>query len=213
MRNHSLLDKIIAGVDAGINTVFLSQSASRPTPGDNKSSQTQELFPSEKRRSQGFMRVNHSGEVCAQALYRGQLVFAKSDSVRDMLIQAAIEETDHLAWTHERLQELGTYRSKLNFFWYLNSFCIGLLASRLGDHWSLGFIEETERQVSLHLKGHLDRLKNADLRSQDIIVQMQIDEEHHRVLAQSLGAAALPFAITMLMRWHAKVLTTVAYYI
>lgn len=213
MRNYRLLDKIIAGVDAGINTVFLSQSASRPTPGDSKLAQSQELSPSDKRRSQGFMRVNHSGEVCAQALYSGQLVFAKSERVRHMLAQAAIEETDHLAWTHQRLQELGAYRSRLNFFWYLNSFCIGLLASRLGDQWSLGFIEETERQVSLHLKGHLDTLKNADLRSQDIIAQMQADEEYHRVSAQSLGAAELPVVIKVLMQWHAKVLTTVAYYV
>lgn len=211
MRHYSLLDKIIAGVDAGINTVFSSQSASRPNPGESVSSQA--LPARELRRSQGFMRVNHSGEVCAQALYRGQLVFAKHDAVRNMLREAAIEETDHLAWTHQRLQELGAHRSLLNFFWYLNSFCIGLLASNLGDRWSLGFIEETERQVSAHLTGHLDQLENADLRSRAIFLQMRDDEEQHLVSAKNMGALDLPFAVKILMRLHAKVLTTVAYYI
>ena len=211
MRNYTLLDKIIAGVDASINTVFLSQLASRSTPGGHVLST--DLLPVEKRRSQGFMRVNHSGEVCAQALYRGQLVFAKSDTVRHMLAQAAIEETDHLAWTHQRLQELAAHRSYLNFFWYLNSFCIGLLASQLGDQWSLGFVEETERQVSAHLTGHLHHLSKEDGRSQAIILQMREDEEGHRESAKQLGAFELPLIIKMLMRWHAKVLTTVAYYV
>ena len=211
MRHHSMLDKIIAGVDAGINTVFASQLASRPNPSQDQLSQ--ELSSRELRCSQGFMRVNHSGEVCAQALYRGQLVFAQNESVRAMLKGAAIEETDHLAWTHQRLQELKTHRSYLNIFWYINSFCIGLLASKLGDQWSLGFIEETERQVSAHLTGHLDRLGSADLRSRDIILQMRADEEQHCVSAQTACAVDLPFIVKTFMRLHAKVLTTVAYYI
>ena len=211
MRHHSLLDSIIARVDAGINTVFSVQLASRPNPANDQP--CQDLSSTELRRSQVFMRVNHSGEVCAQALYRGQIVFAQNESVRTMLREAAIEETDHLAWTHQRLQELKTHRSYLNIFWYTNSFCIGLLASKLGDQWSLGFIEETERQVSAHLTGHLDRLGQADLRSRDIVLQMREDEEHHCASAQKAGAANLPTIVKTFMRLHAKVLTTVAYYV
>ena len=211
MRHYSLLDRIITRIDTGFNTVFSIQSASRPNPANDQP--YQELSPKELRCSQGFMRVNHSGEVCAQALYRGQLVFAQNEFVHKMLIDAAIEETDHLAWTHQRLQELKTHRSYLNIFWYINSFCIGLLASKLGDQWSLGFIEETERQVSAHLTGHLDRLGPADLRSRNIVLQMRDDEEHHWASAKQAGAIDLPVIVKTLMRLHAKVLTTVAYYV
>ncbi len=211
MRHYHWVDQLIFTVDSAVHTIFASQVNSRPNPSAHFSDTT--LSPDEHRRSQGFMRINHSGEVCAQALYRGQLVFAKNESNIALLQQAAIEETDHLAWTHQRLIELKTHRSYLNLFWYINSFCIGALASYCGDAFSLGFVEETERQVAAHLSDHLERLAKNDIRSEKIILQMRADEEHHRDTASASGAAPLPSCIKYFMQLHAKILTTLAYYI
>ncbi|PHQ78538.1 MAG: demethoxyubiquinone hydroxylase family protein [Coxiella sp. (in: Bacteria)] len=211
MRTLSFLDKIIMQVDGALNTVFSDQSQTRPNPADDVADV--ELTAEEQRKSQGFMRVNHTGEVCAQALYRGQLAFAKEGKTADMLEQAAIEETDHLAWTHQRLQQLDTHRSYLNFFWYVKSFGLGMLAAKCGDKWSLGFVEETERQVSDHLTSHLDRLPEADLRSRAIVEQMRDDEEQHGAQAKAAGAQELPTFVKCLMTLQSKVMTTIAYYL
>lgn len=210
MRHYTFLDNVLMKVDGALNTVFSKQPESRPNPAS--SIDDSELSAQERRQSQGFMRVNHSGEVCAQALYDGQLALAKNKKTREMLKQAAIEETDHLAWTHQRLQELDTHRSYLNFFWYVNSFAIGMIAAKCGDKISLGFVEETERQVSEHLTSHLDRLPQHDARSRAIVEQMRIDEEQHGAAAGRAGASELPSFVKYLMKLNAKVMTTLAYY-
>ncbi len=211
MRHYTWIDAVLMKIDDALNTVFLRQQQSRPNPASGIEDSV--LSAQERRQSQGFMRVNHSGEVCAQALYDGQLVLAKNQKTRDMLKTAAIEETDHLAWTHQRLQELETHRSYLNLFWYINSFVIGMIAAKCGDHVSLGFVEETERQVSDHLTSHLDRLPQQDARSRAIVAQMRLDEEQHGAAAQHAGAHELPTFIKQLMKLNAKVMTTLAYYL
>lgn len=209
MRGYSFIDKVLMQVDAALNTILGSQFSSRSNPADGIVDG--ELSAADKRQSQGFMRVNHTGEVCAQALYRGQLLFAEDNNTTAMLQQAAIEETDHLAWTHQRLQELNTHRSYLNFFWYINSFCMGMLAAKCGDRWSLGFVEETEKQVSDHLTDHLKNLSPQDLRSHAIIKQMRVDEEHHGAQAQQAGATKLPSVVKTLMSCHAAMMKKLAY--
>ncbi len=211
MRQYSVIDRIILNIDAALSTVVGSQFQSRPNPAEGLETKT--LTASDQKKSQGFMRVNHAGEVCAQALYRGQLAFAKEGATRDMLEKAALEETDHLAWTHQRLRELETHRSYLNFFWYMNSFCIGLVASRLGDKWSLGFVEETEAQVFMHLEGHLEAISKDDLRSRAIITKMRDDEAHHGACARHTGAVDLPLIVKRIMSAHAWVMKKIAYYI
>jgi ubiquinone biosynthesis monooxygenase Coq7 len=211
VRRYNLLDKIVMQIDGAVNTVLASQFQSRSNPADGLDEAP--LSSSEQRKSQGYMRVNHTGEVCAQALYRGQLAFAKDDVTRDMLEKAAVEETDHLAWTHQRLQELDTHRSYLNFFWYINSFFMGMLASKIGDKWSLGFVEETERQVSEHLDDHLDGIAKDDLRSRAIISKMRDDEAEHGACANAAGAAQLPGLVIKLMTLHAGFMKKIVYFI
>jgi ubiquinone biosynthesis monooxygenase Coq7 len=159
------------------------------------------------------MRINHVGEICAQALYDSQAQFAKNSAVRQQLQQAAREEEDHLAWTAERLAELGSRPSLLNPLWYAGSYAIGAVAARLGDAQSLGFVVETERQVEAHLAGHLDDLPAQDVKSRAIVQQMHTDEIAHGQKAQAMGAAEMPFPAKILMRTMAKVMTTTAYYI
>jgi ubiquinone biosynthesis monooxygenase Coq7 len=211
MRRYSLIDKMIMQVDGVLNTVLATQFQSRPNPAADI--EEQELTQDEKRKSQGYMRVNHTGEVCAQALYRGQLVFAKDGATADMLKQAAIEETDHLAWTHQRLKQLDTHRSYLNFFWYVNSFLTGMLAARFGDKWSLGFVEETEKQVSDHLTDHLEDMSLEDKRSRAIITRMREDEEHHGAQAKAAGASELPLLVKRLMTLQARVMKAITYHL
>lgn len=211
LRQYTLLDRLLIQAESLINVLFAHQSQSRANPADEVAEV--ELTSAEARLSQGFMRVNHTGEVCAQALYQGQLVLARNKQTAAMLEQAALEETDHLAWTHQRLQELETHRSYLNFYWYINSFLIGMVAARCGDAVSLGFVEETEKQVSAHLADHLERLPVQDLKSRAIVEQMRVDEEHHGAQASEAGAKALPGWVKGLMGMQAKVMTTLAYYI
>ncbi len=211
MRHYSVLDKIIMQIDAAVHTVLAEQSASRPNPAQSVAECA--LSATDQRKSQGYMRVNHTGEVCAQALYHGQMVFTEDATTHTLLQQAASEETDHLAWTHQRLKELDTHRSYLNFFWYMHSFCLGMLASKCGDVWSLGFVEETERQVAAHLTGHLSALSTQDLRSRAIISAMREDEQRHGASAKAAGAADLPRPVKTLMAWHAFVMKQLAYYI
>ena len=157
------------------------------------------------------MRVNHSGEICAQALYSGQGMTSSNPVLRGQLEVAAREETEHLAWTERRLDELGAHTSFLNPLWYGGSFAIGAIAGMAGDRWNLGFLSETERQVERHLTGHLDRLPEADARSRAIVAQMRIDEAGHAQMAEDQGARTLPLPIRAFMRLTAKVMTTLAY--
>ncbi len=159
------------------------------------------------------MRVNHVGEVCAQALYQAQALSTRDPELKRKFEHAARDETDHLAWTQQRLEELGAHRSWLNPLWYAGSFGIGLIAGRAGDALSLGFVVETERQVEQHLDGHLDALPAADLRSQAIVRQMKDDEAQHAANAQLAGAVELPSAVRWAMRAAAKVMTTTAHYL
>jgi ubiquinone biosynthesis monooxygenase Coq7 len=159
------------------------------------------------------MRVNHSGEVCAQALYHGQALSARSSTTRQHMQLAAQEETDHLAWCQTRIKELGSHTSYLNPFWYFQSFSIGVLAGLAGDRWSLGFVRETERQVTAHIDKHLQRLPPADTASHAILMQMRADEQQHAHQAEQAGAAELPWIIRQTMRLTAKVMTTTAYWI
>jgi ubiquinone biosynthesis monooxygenase Coq7 len=159
----------------------------------------------------GLMRVNHSGEIAAQALYSGQAMTSRNRELKRRLDAAAREETEHLAWTERRLGELGARRSLLNPFWYVGSFAMGAFAGLAGDRWNLGFLSETERQVEQHLSSHLDRLPPGDARSRAIVAQMRTDEAGHAQMAEDQGAARLPLPVRMLMRVTAKVMTTTAY--
>ena len=165
----------------------------------------------EKSHACGLMRVNHCGEICAQALYQGQALTSYDPAVRDALRGAADEETEHLAWTEQRISELGGRKSWLNPLLYLGSLSLGLIAGRLGDRWSLGFLAETERQVEAHLDSHLVSLPEKDLRSRQIVDQMRLDEIQHAETAVHLGAAELPVAATFAMKMAAKLMTTAVY--
>ena len=207
-RHYSLLDKIIIEIDKGLTTLIADVNATRPNPADRVT--TDDLTTTEQRHGARLMRVNHSGEVCAQALYRGQLVFARHADTQQMMQQAAVEEVDHLAWTHERIQTLKGHRSLLNGFWYLNSFMIGMLVAKFGDDYSLGFIEETEIQVGKHLQSHLGKLPAADEKSRAIVAQMQADELAHSDAAKSAGGKDLPEFMKTLMSLHGRVMTTLS---
>lgn len=210
-RHYTLVDKMIGQLDDFLTIVFADLPTTRKSPSDNMTEP--ELSAAEKKQSEGLMRVNHVGEICAQALYQGQALVANSTHTRESLQKASMEEVDHLAWTHERLKELNGHRSYLNVFWYTNAFMIGILAGLLGDKWSLGFVEETERQVSAHLGDHLGKLPAADSKSRAIVEQMKKDEESHAEMAKKLGAEELPNPIKKLMKLHAKIMTTLAYWI
>lgn len=202
-------DRLILEFDHALRTVFGQARSDRSVPGCN---QPEKVFDEEERkRVIGLMRVNHSGEVCAQALYQGQALLSRDGEVAKALQRAAREETEHLAWTEHRIAELGGRRSLLNPLWYVGSLSIGILAGALGDRWSLGFLRETERQVEGHLNGHLALLPTDDERSREIIAQMKDDEVSHAHLAEQLGAADLPPPVTLLMRKVAKVMTGLAY--
>ena len=170
-----------------------------------------DLSPAERRLSGALMRVNHVGEVCAQALYQAQSLTARTPALRRQMSAAALEETDHLAWTERRLRELNDRPSLLNPFWYAGAFALGLAAGRAGDAWSLGFVVETERQVEQHLAGHLSRLPADDMASRAIVAQMKADEAAHGDAAQQAGAQPLPAPLRWAMRLAAKVMTTTAH--
>jgi len=212
------LDTFISAADRALRSLFARPSAARPVPlpapsavRDAQTASDAALTPEEKRESAALMRVNHAGEVAAQALYHAQAMFARDAEVREFMLQAAREETDHLAWCESRLKELGSQPSVLNPLWYAGSFGIGTLAALLGDRASLGFVAETERQVEGHLKSHLDRLPDGDLRSRAIVEAMRHDEVGHGQQAQSAGGAHLPGPVRELMRQTARVMTHTAY--
>ena len=203
------LDSAICAFDQTLRSINSVVTASRPNPSVGVAEPG--LSEQEKTHSAGLMRVNHVGEVCAQALYAAQSAFAKTPLTREQFKQAGQEEIDHLAWTADRLNELGSRISLLNPLWYAGSFALGALAAKLGDPISLGFVVETERQVEAHLNSHLDELPENDLRSRAIVTQMRDDEAAHAQAAAGLGAAELPLPVKKVMEAMAKVMTTTAY--
>lgn len=203
------LDSAICAFDRTLRTMSNVATASRPNPAVGVAEPG--LTEQEKAHSAGLMRVNHVGEVCAQALYAAQSAFAKTPLTREQFQKAGEEEVDHLAWTADRLHELGSRTSLLNPVWYAGSFALGAVAAKLGDPVSLGFVVETERQVEAHLDRHLDELPANDLRSRAIVTQMRDDEVAHAEAAAQLGAAELPPPVKKVMQAMAKVMTTAAY--
>jgi len=203
------LDSAICAFDRTLRTMSNVATASRPNPAVGVAEPG--LTEQEKTHSAGLMRVNHVGEVCAQALYAAQSAFAKTPLTREQFQKAGDEEVDHLAWTADRLQELGSRTSLLNPLWYAGSFALGAVAAKLGDPVSLGFVVETERQVEAHLDRHLEELPPNDLRSRAIVTQMRDDEVAHAEAAAQLGAAELPLPVKKVMEVMAKVMTTAAY--
>lgn len=211
-RHYSAFDRIIAYCDKTLRTLVApTPIAQRPTPATDIPEP--HLTNREKKHVAGLMRVNHAGEVCAQALYQGQALTAKLDQVRESFVQAANEEVDHLAWCEQRLQELNSHPSYLNPLWYAGAFTIGAVAGWFGDRWSLGFVAETEDQVAHHLQKHLVGLPQTDQKTRAILQQMQQDESSHAANARTAGAAALPSVVQTAMQLASKVMTTVAYWV
>src|SRR5688572_20892457 len=214
MPSGSSLDTFISAADRALRALLAPPAAGRPlpeaAPAEARSADAA-LSADDRRESAALMRVNHAGEVAAQALYHAQALFARDPEVREFMLVAAREETDHLAWCETRLKELGSRPSVLNPLWYAGSFGIGAVAALLGDRASLGFVAETERQVEGHLKEHLDRLPDADVRSRAIVEAMRDDEAGHGEKAQSAGGMHLPAPVRELMRRTARVMTHTAY--
>lgn len=203
------IDRWIVSADHALKTLSGAARTARPCPGARTGDEA--LDAQARALSGALMRVNHVGEVCAQALYQAQALTARSDDLRQRMEQAARDETDHLAWTEQRLRELDGRVSLLNPLWYAGAFAIGLAAGRLGDAVSLGFVVETENQVEEHLAGHLDRLPAADQRSRQIVEQMKVDERRHADEARDAGGVTLPAPARWLMRAAAKVMTVTAH--
>ena len=204
---HSLIDPLLIAADEALRALSGAASPARPSPAHA------EPEGGERAISAGLMRVNHSGEICAQALYSGQALFARDWRVRAALKDAAAEERDHLAWCRGRLHDLGARPSVLDPFWYAGSFALGLVSGLAGDRWSMGFLAETEAQVERHLEGHLAKLPADDLRSRAIVRQMREDEARHGSMGRALGAADLPLPVRAAMGIASKVMTGTAYYV
>ena len=204
-------DRLIVAFDRGLRSLFAPAQSLRPVPGEALADAV--LNESEKREAAALMRVNHTGEICAQALYQGQALTARDTQAKAALEQAAREETEHLAWTERRIEELGGRKSLLNPFWYAGSFAMGAAAGTLGDRWNLGFLAETERQVVEHLDGHLLRLPLEDLKSRAVIEQMKEDEGRHAMSAHEHGGTELPDPVRFAMRCASWVMTRTAFWI
>ncbi len=204
-----VIDRLIAGMDLALRAVAGVHRAQRQSPAEGLEEGA--LDEPERARAAALMRVNHVGEVCAQALYQGQALTARDPGNRRALEHAASEEQDHLAWSAARIGELGGRLSIANPLWYAGAFTIGAAAGVLGDRWSLAFLAETERQVERHLSGHLEQLSGVDARTRAVVEQMRVDEARHRDTAISLGAAELPAPVKSAMRLMSKLMTTVAY--
>ena len=211
MRNDHLTDALLSAADTALRTLFAAPRAAHPRP--QPAQRGGELSAQEKSLAAALMRVNHVGEVCAQALYTAQALTTPKPALRAHFTRACVEETDHLAWTEQRLEELGARASLLNPLWYAGAFGLGLLAGRLGDRLSLGFVVETERQVEAHLQSHLERLPAQDQASRAIVKQMMDDEARHALDAEAAGAAELPQPVKELMKAAAKLMTTTAHYV
>lgn len=208
-RNLTPLDRLLIDAQNALGTVSGSVRAQRANPGRDEPEIV--LDDDERRHAAGLMRVNHVGEVCAQALYVGQAAVARDAGTRKHLLEAAQEETDHLAWCGDRLRELDSRPSLLNPVWYASSYAIGALAGLRGDGWNLGFVVETERQVEAHLEAHLQQLPQADSRSRAILETMKADEARHADNAQAQGARLLPPPIPTLMAAASKLMKSIAY--
>ena len=207
-----MLDRLIIEFDKGLKTLAAKAHSVRPYP-DQKIAQTIELSSAEKRHAAALMRINHCGEVCAQALYNGQALTAKNPQTVQALEQASKEETEHLAWCEKRIYELGGRTSSLNPIWYAGSFTLGAIAGALGDRWNLGFLAETERQVGAHLNRHLDELPASDAKSRAILKQMRTDEAEHAATAVDLGGAELPTIVKAAMQGMSKIMTSTTYHL
>ena len=205
------LDRLIIEFDKGLRTLFSEAHSARAYP--DASIPEAGMDEAEKKNAAALMRVNHSGEICAQALYQGQALTARDPGVQQRLQHAAQEETEHLAWTARRVHELGGHLSVLNPFWYTGSLAIGAVAGLLGDKWNLGFLAETERQVGHHLQSHLDRLPQQDEKSRAIVSQMYTDEVGHADMAVSLGGAELPQPVQWAMKLNGRVMTGTSYWV
>ncbi|EJE51515.1 ubiquinone biosynthesis protein COQ7 [Acidovorax sp. CF316] len=205
------MDAFLTAADNALRTLFATPRASKASPATGHAEG--EMTPAERKLAGSLMRVNHVGEVCAQALYTAQAAVTRDDHLRGHLLEAAREETDHLAWTRERLDALGARPSVLNPLWFAGAFALGLVAAKVSDRVSLGFVAETENQVAAHLAGHLDRLPVDDLASRAVVARMKDDEERHAAQALAEGATRLPPPVQALMRAAAKVMTTTAHYV
>jgi len=205
------LDRCILEFDKALRILYGQPVARRPSPADAVAEE--DLRDEERRDAAALMRVNHCGEVCAQALYQGQALASSNDDIKDALAKAAREEADHLAWSAQRVRELGGRLSLLNPLWYAGSLALGYAAGRLGERWNLGFLAETERQVEQHLQGHIDRLGGRDAKTQTVIESMQEEEAGHRRTAESLGARVLPEPARLGMRLAARMMTTLSYWV
>lgn len=205
------LDHLIVEFDKGLRTLFGRAQTVRPYPDTGLLEA--EMRETEKKHAAALMRINHSGEICAQALYQGQALTARDPAVQEKLLHAAQEETEHLAWTSKRVHELGSHLSLLNPVWYTGSLALGAFAGLLGDKWSLGFLAETERQVGGHLQSHLARLPQQDAKSRAVVQQMYADETRHADMAAQLGGAELPLPVKLAMKVSSKVMTRTAYWV
>lgn len=206
-----MIDDLIIEFDKGLRAIFAPARSVRPIPG--KGLPEADLTSAERMDVAALMRVNHSGEICAQALYQGQALSCRQKSIRSALCKAAAEEGDHLFWTEQRLNELGGRKSLMNLFWYAGAFSFGWISGKFGDDWNLGFLAETERQVDAHLGRHARRLPAVDRKSRAIIDQMREDEASHARMAERLGARQLPGSIKYAMRLASGVMTRTAYWI
>jgi ubiquinone biosynthesis monooxygenase Coq7 len=204
------IDSLIIAFDNGLRTLLAPARSARPHPDAGVAGS--ELGTDEKQLAAALMRVNHSGEICAQALYQGQALTARNPEARAALEQAAVEETDHLAWTAQRIDELGGRVSLLNPLWYAGSFALGVATGLLGDKWNLGFLAETERQVEGHLAGHLERLAPQDEKSRAVLEQMKDDEARHARTAIEHGAAELPAPVKLAMKLGSRVMTRASFW-
>ena len=204
------IDKFIDEIEVGLKILFSPSSSKRPRP-DKKISNAENLSPEVKKKHSKLMRVNHSGEICAQALYRGQLLFNKDKVIEKSLQKAASEEIDHLAWCEERIDELSGKTSLLNPILYLGSIGIGGIASIIDKKYNLGFLAETEKQVSSHLDKHIEKLSKYDVKTKKILEQMRLDEHQHEISAKELGATELPKPIKKVMGITSKIMTTLTY--
>jgi ubiquinone biosynthesis monooxygenase Coq7 len=211
-RQYSIFDKICLSLDQAVRALTdTAKTSGQPYPAKN--TENGEMDEAKQKHAAALMRINHTGEICAQGLYHGQALVSRGERMQEKMQQAAIEEGDHLAWCKQRLDELGSHTSYLNPLWYAGSFCIGMAAGMIGDQWSLGFVVETERQVIKHLAGHLQSLPAADLRSHHIIQQMEKDEAKHRDDAIAEGARELPSTVKKAMALTSKVMVKTVYWI
>lgn len=206
-----MLDPFIVEFDKALRTLFVAAPTKRSVPGSGCVAPV--LSASERMHSAALMRINHVGEICAQGLYQGQALTCLDKQIKRSLVHAADEETEHLAWTERRIDQLGGRKSLLNPLWYLGALSFGLVAGKLGDAWSLGFLAETERQVEAHLGHHLFELPSSDVTSRLIVAQMMVDEASHAETAVRLGARELPIYVKKIMRLAARAMTGTAYYV